>query len=169
MSIPAALVNIRLNRLTGITPAMLAGSQAPYVLAHVAVGRWVAVEPSRRIPPNTTFPEDLQTLLTNGATRWRFRPESRLAVRLEIWDDRGDDPPARLITLSGQILPPWQSGQSTLGNGPSLLYTVTTQLLPGGGQQPTVTPRAHMDSSTGATSEPSFGHHPGIDRNSRPV
>jgi hypothetical protein len=154
MSIPAALVNIRLNRLTGMTPAMLAGSQASYVLAYVA-GRQMG---RSGVIPQNTAQYDFPGRSTDPFDPWNHQVAVQagepITVRLEIWDDRGDDPPARLITLSGQILPPWQSGQSTLGNGPSLLYTVTTQLLPGGGQQATVTPRAHMDSSTGATLSP---------------
>ncbi|MEP7127189.1 MAG: hypothetical protein ABJE95_40015, partial [Byssovorax sp.] len=145
MTLPTAILTVRIEKITGIPAGALTGAQHAYALATIA-GRILGR--SRPIPVDATdFDFGLE------AIPWEHELaafDAPILVTLEIWDDRGDDAPAKLATASGSLSAPYTSQAHLLGSSPAIACAVEVRLVPP--SNPTVpVPRAASGTTSHAT------------------
>ena len=145
MTLPTAIVTIRIEGITGIRAGALDGAQHAYALATIG-GRLLGR--SRPIPAGATeFDFGLE------AIDWEHEVtafDDPIRVTVELWDDRGDLVPLQLARTSATISAPYTSEKHQLGVLPVIVCAVEVRLVPPG--NPTVpVPRAASGTTSHAT------------------
>jgi hypothetical protein len=120
-----AKIKVQLLRVTGFSPVILGSATRPYMLAKFGdrvIGR------SRVIPSSTTNFD-----LTAEPMEWShevvYYNQEPVRVRVELWDDRGDQSPLRLLVMQREVAHPWNSGEIQFGSALRVVARVTTQRL----------------------------------------
>ncbi len=110
--IPKALVAIEIRHVVGIDPALLSATDRPYLIARVG-GRFFG---RSRLIPKTSHSFDL----SKEPSHWVNEVAadgSDIPITVEIWNDRGDDAPARLLEIGGSVPIPYLSLDTKIGSG----------------------------------------------------
>lgn len=135
MTVPSAIVRVRIVRLLGIPAAMLQGTQRVYAMARVA-GR--ALGRSRLVSAAGDF--DLGPEAAPWVVEAPVSGSDTVDVSVELWDDRGDLAPQRLAQMTDSVPARWTPGTRTFGGTPQCEIEVARRALPPQQARATVPP-----------------------------
>ena len=115
-----ALVTVEIKAIRDV-PASVTKRSHAYALVTIGRRRFGR---SRKIAAAGTFD------LTAEPQPWKLDVPvgagESIPIKLELWEDRGDDHPDGFATVSGKIPSPWNDGEVEIGKGPKLVVKITT-------------------------------------------
>ena len=117
---PEAWVTISVREIRNV-PSSVAGRPHVYALVWIGSRR---LGRSRRITAAGTFD------ITAERDFWEHSiavlPGQSIPIRMELWDDRGDEQAERIANINGSVNSPWSPGEMEVGSGPTLVIEVDT-------------------------------------------
>jgi hypothetical protein len=148
MPLPIAIVKVTLLRLRSVNASAFSAAPHPFVLARIGprvLGRKSIRSGATIAIDEASSPFAHEVAVAGGAS---------IPVRVDVWDERGNQAPARLLSYVGSIAPNWTSApevvvRETGGNG-ELVFRVETTRLPDAAQSASV-PRTGTGGTTAST------------------
>jgi hypothetical protein len=139
-----AVVTIKLRKLEGVPGVVRLARKRPYARAIIA-GRRIG-----RSRPITG--EDLD--LSQEAIPWEHEVRadgSPISIEVELWQDRGDAAPERMVLVSTTLTAPYTAGPLKFGSEPEVTAEIDTNEVPEDGTTDVYVPRAGGDLTHKAT------------------
>lgn len=120
MPSPEAWVTTTVKEIRNV-PSSVTGLSHVYALVWIGNRR---LGRSRRITAEGTF--DITAERDTWEHAIAVSSGQSISIRLELWDERGDEPGQRIANINGAVNSPWTPGEREIGGGPTLVIDVDT-------------------------------------------